>query len=105
MVFVLTLLPFQPLTAATGFIPARRHKYWSLGGWGTLATIAVPLSALLIRRLGFSFILSWVGLGTVALATAGTLWLLWWCIRRHYRTCDLTQEAAGLSALPAAARS
>jgi hypothetical protein len=50
-------------------------------------------------------VLSPAGIALSLLATLGTLALLRWRIQRHYRTCDLTHEAAWATPFGAAGAS
>jgi hypothetical protein len=93
-VIVLVYAPFQPLLALNYFVRGSPGKNFAISGGAFFLGIGTVALVLLARMHWSAAILSPVGIAASLLATAAALALLRHRIQRHYRTCDLTDEAA-----------
>lgn len=104
-VILLAYLPFQPLLALGGFGGGPRPAQFAIRGTTFFLGIGAAVWVLLARIKLVDAFLSPAGIVLSLLAALGTLALLRWRIQRHYRTCDLTHEAAWATPFGAAGAS
>ncbi|HLP24905.1 MAG TPA: hypothetical protein VK477_04460, partial [Acidobacteriota bacterium] len=104
-VIVLAYLPFLPLLALGGFGGGPRPAQFAIRGTTFFVGMAAAVWVVIARAKCVDTLLSPAGIALSLLATLGTLALLRWRIQRHYRTCDLTHEAAWATPFGAAGAS